>query len=211
MNSDPLRVLVANEKTDHIALVAGLVTALGHTVIAESTDVAGIGALTARTHPDVALVGLGTSPPHALELIDRIVREAECPVIALLAGRDPSFIDEAAKLGVFAYIVDTDAERLQSALNITLRRFAEYHDLKGAFDRRSLTERAKGIVMEREQISEEAAFDLFRDQARGSRQKLVDVAQAILDGHLLPPQREGDAPAHDVAERPERALPDDTP
>ena len=107
------------------------------------------GALTAREHPDVALVGLGESSNHALELIDRIVREASCPVIALLEGHDREFIDEAAKRGVFAYLVDGDADELQSALDITLCRFAEYHNLQGAFGRRAITERAKGILMER--------------------------------------------------------------
>jgi AmiR/NasT family two-component response regulator len=120
-----------------------------------------------------------------LELIERIVREAECPVIAVLEGHDADFVDEAAKRGVFAYIVDGSAAELQSALDITLRRFAEYHDLQGAFGRRALTERAKGILMERYQVDERQAFTLLREHARNSGQKLVHVAQAVLDGHLL--------------------------
>ena len=53
------------------------------------------------------------------------MREAECPVIAVLEGHDAAFVDEAAKRGVFAYIVDGSPEELQSALDITLRRFAD--------------------------------------------------------------------------------------
>jgi response regulator NasT len=120
-----------------------------------------------------------------LELIERIVREAECPVIAVLEGHDAEFVDEAARRGVFAYIVDGTPAELQSALDITLRRFAEYHDLQGAFGRRALTERAKGILMERYQVDERQAFTLLREHARHSGQKLVHVAQAVLDGHLL--------------------------
>ena len=149
-----LRVLIANEREDRIQLVTKLVAELGHVVIAGSTNVADVGALTSNEHPDVALVGLGTSSKHALELIERIVREADCPVIAVLEGHDAAFVDEAAKRGVFAYIVDGTAEELQSALDITLRRFAEYHNLQGAFGRRAQTERAKGILMERYQIDE---------------------------------------------------------
>jgi response regulator NasT len=180
-----LRILVANEREDRIALVATLVTALGHEVIAGSTDVSGVGAITTQAHPDVALVGLGTSSSHALELIERIVREADCPVIAVLEGHDAEFVNEAAKRGVFAYIVDGAPEQLQSALDITLRRFAEYHNLQGAFGRRAQTERAKGILMERYQVDERQAFAMLRDHARHSGQKLVHVAQAVLDGHLL--------------------------
>ena len=186
-----LRVLIANEREDRIALVTTLVSGLGHTVIAGSTHVVEVGALTSAEHPDVALVGLGTSSSHALELIERIVREAECPVIAVLEGHDADFVDEAAKRGVFAYIVDGSPEQLQSALDITLRRFAEYHNLQGAFGRRAQTERAKGILMERYQIDERQAFAMLRDHARHSGHKLVHVAQAVLDGHLLLPANPG--------------------
>ena len=103
--------------------------------------------MTAREHPDVALVGLGLSSEHALELIEKIVREAACPVIALLSAKDPAYVREAAKRGVFAYIVDTTPEELQSAIDITLQRFAEYHNLQGAFGRRAVIEQAKGILM----------------------------------------------------------------
>ena len=182
-----LRVLIANQREDRIGLVTALVTDLGHVVVAHSTDVEKVGALTSETYPDVALVGLGSSASHALQLIEEIVAEAECPVIALLEGRDAGFVDEAAKRGVFAYIVDSTGEELQSALDVTLRRFAEYHDLQGAFGRRALTERAKGILMERRRIDEREAFELLRAQARNNGQKLVHVAQAVLDGHALLP------------------------
>jgi response regulator NasT len=182
-----LRVLIANEREDRVVLVTTLVAGLGHVVIAGSTNVSEVGAVTSHEHPDVALVGLGTSSTHALELIERIVREAECPVIAVLEGHDAAFVDEAAKRGVFACIVDGSPEELQSALDITRRRFAEYHDLQGAFGRRAQTERAKGILMERYQVDERQAFAMLRDHARHSGQKLVHVAQAVLDGHLLLP------------------------
>jgi AmiR/NasT family two-component response regulator len=168
--------------------MAAIVASLGHTVIATSIEISDIGALTVREHPDVALVGLGESSDHALALIDRIVREARCPVIVVLEGHDRAFIDEAAKRGVFAYLVDGDADELQSALDITLCRFAEYHNLQGAFGRRAITERAKGILMERHSVDEQQAFAMLRDQARHSGRKLVDIAQAIVDGHSLLPR-----------------------
>jgi AmiR/NasT family two-component response regulator len=190
---DHLRVLVANEREDRIGLVTTIVAALGHTVIAGSTDVSEVGALTSREHPDVALVGLGLSTDHALDLIGRIVHEASCPVIAVLESRNAEFVAEAARRGVFAYIVDTDSESLQSAIDITLRRYAEFNGLQGAFGRRAVTERAKGIIMERHQIDEAHAFELLRGHARRSGRKITDVAQAIVDGHALLPATPGSA------------------
>jgi AmiR/NasT family two-component response regulator len=133
-----LRVLIANERRDRLEFLAEVVARLGHEVIARE-----VGAVTAREHPDVALVGLGVSSEHALELIGEIVREASCPVIALLAARDPAYVREAAKRGIFAYIVDTTPDELQSAIDITLQRFTEYHSLQGAFGRRTVVEQAK--------------------------------------------------------------------
>jgi response regulator NasT len=74
-----------------------------------------------------------------------------------------------------------------------LRRFAEYHELQGAFGRRALTERAKGILMERHSIDEASAFEMLRDHSRIGKRKLIDLAAAIVDGHRLLP-REPHAP-----------------
>jgi AmiR/NasT family two-component response regulator len=192
--TEHLRVLIANERKDRLALVAPIVIGLGHEVIAREIDVADVGAVTARERPDVALVGLGDSSEHALELIDQVVRQAACPVIVLLHARDPEFITEASKRGVFAHISDDDVEDWQSSIDIVLRRFAEYHDLEGAFGRRALTECAKGILMERHTIDEASAFQMLREHARSDNRKLIDLATAVVDGHRLLP-RHPDTPS----------------
>ena len=132
-----LRVLIANQRSDRLELLAQVVTGLGHEVIAREIHVKDVAAVTARERPDVALVGLGENAEHALQQISEIVSEAFCPVIALLDAYDGEWVNEAASRGVFAYIVDSRPEELQSAIDITLRRFGEYQDLQGAFDRRN--------------------------------------------------------------------------
>jgi AmiR/NasT family two-component response regulator len=193
--SEHLRVLIANERKDRLALVAPIVVALGHEVVAREIDVEDVGPVTARERADVALVGLGESSEHALGLIDKIVREAACPVIVLLHTPDPEFLKEASKRGVFAHISDAGVEDWQSSIDIVLRRFAEYHDLQGAFGRRALTERAKGILMERHSISEEKAFKLLREHSRIANRELIDLAAAIVDGHRLLPNQPRTPPA----------------
>jgi AmiR/NasT family two-component response regulator len=187
--TDHLRVLIANERKDRLALVAPIVAALGHEVIAREIEVADVGPVTARERPDVALVGLGESSDHALALIEKIVQEAACPVIVLLHAPDPGFVREASKRGIFAYITDAEAGDWQSSIDIVLRRFAEYHDLEGAFGRRAVTERAKGILMERHSVDEATAFEMLRGHSRAANRKLVDIAAAVVDGHRLLPKR----------------------
>ena len=180
-----LRVLIANERRDRLELLAQVVSGLGHEVIARSVDVREVGSVTARERPDVALVGLGLSSDHALTLIAEIVREAHCPVIALLSTKDPAYVREAAKRGVFAYIVDTTPEELQSAIDVTLQRFAEYHNLQGAFGRRAVIEQAKGILMARHSLNSDQAFEMLRDHSQHNGRRLADVAAAVVDSHLL--------------------------
>jgi AmiR/NasT family two-component response regulator len=188
LQTEHLRVLIANERKDRLELLVPIVAALGHEVIAREIDVEEVRAVTARERPDVALVGLGESSGHALQMVEKIVQEAACPVIALIHARDPDFVKEASKRGVFAYITSADADDWQSSIDIVLRRFAEYHELEGAFGRRALTEQAKGIFMERHTVDAATAFAMLRDHARVENRKLTDVATAVVDGHLLLPK-----------------------
>jgi response regulator NasT len=152
-----------------------------------------VGAATAAERPDVAIVVVGEGSREALARIGTIVHEATCPVIAILDVEDPLFIREATKRGIFAYITTMeDPRELESSIDIVLRRFAEYHDLEGAFSRRAVTERAKGVLMERHAIDEREAFDMLRTEARHSNRKLIEIAEAVLTSHRLLP-RSGDA------------------
>jgi AmiR/NasT family two-component response regulator len=188
-----LRVLIANEKRDRLELLAHVVADLGHDVVAREIYVKEVADSTAREQPDVALVGLGISSDHALDLIGEIVREASCPVIALLNASDPAYIHEAAKRGIFAYIVHDDPQELASAIDITLQRFGEYQNLQSAFGRRATIEQAKGILMARNSIDADSAFEMLRTRSQQSGRKLGDLADAVVQSHLLllPPQPDG--------------------
>ena len=180
-----LRVLIANERPSHLPVITSVVVGLGHAVVAADIDLGEIGEATRRERPDVALVGVGDSSAHALAAISAIVREASCPVIAILHASDPGFVKEAAQRGIFAYVTDGDQGELASAIEIVLRRFAEYQNLEGAFARRAGIEQAKGILMAVHSIGEQEAFDLLRGQSQRTGRRLVDLAAAIVDSHEL--------------------------
>ena len=158
---------------------------LGHEVVAREVEVKELAGVTAREHPDVALVGLGVFSQRALDLIGEIVHESICSVFALLNELDPVYVRDAARRGVFAYIVENTPDRLQSALEITLRRFTEYHDLQGSMRRKAHIEQAKGILMARNMISADDAFTLLRVQSQHTGRKLADIATAIVESYLL--------------------------
>jgi len=194
-----LRVLVANGRPERFEQVTRTVASLGHEVITRQGELRDIGPVTSVEQPDLAVVIVGESSDDALRMIGRIVHEASCPVIAVLDVQDPAFVNQAARRGIFAYISGgEDPAEFQSSIDITLQRFAEYQNLEGAFGRRAVTERAKGILMERHGVDERRAFDMLRDEARRSQRKVVDVADAVVSSYQLlsneaaPPDRPSD-------------------
>jgi two-component system, response regulator / RNA-binding antiterminator len=182
-----LQVLIANEQDERFETITAIVEALGHEIVARGFEIGDVGALSRSSGAEVALVGLGVDDRHALDQISAIVHEAACPVIALLDVADPSYVEEAAKRGVFAYVVidGADTDELRSAIDITLRRYAEFQNLQGAFGRRAIIEQAKGILMERNGIDADAAFAILKSHSQATGERLFEVAQALTQTHRL--------------------------
>jgi response regulator NasT len=182
-----LRCLIANESDRELQALATMIRALGHEVVAEELDFITVGPAALRLQPDIALVCPGEHIDHALGMIERIVREAVCPVVLVgIPATQP--LHQASKLGVFGYVSNDDAaEAWRMSMDIARRRFDDYHNLEGAFVRRAVIEQAKGILMERHRVDDAAAYDLLREHARSTNGKLVDVAHAVIGGHRLLP------------------------
>ncbi len=181
-----LQVLIANERDDRLETVTAIVERLGHEIVARGVDIGEVGALSRSSGAEIALVGIGLESEHAFDQISAIVHEAACPVIALLDVANPRYVEEAAKRGVFAYVIlDGSGEELQNAIEITLRRYAEFQNLQGAFGRRAIIEQAKGILMERNGIDADAAFAILRSHSQATGRRLFDVARAVTETHRV--------------------------
>lgn len=197
-----LRVLIANDKEEHLELLAKTLTDLGHNVIARETSVQEVAAATARELPDVALVGLGLSAEHALGLTARSpmrlrVLSSHCSLSRTMCtyakrpGAESSPRSSTRTPTSFA-----------AAIEIALRRFGDYHDVQRAFARRPAIEQAKGILMSRNGISADQAFASLRDHSGRTGTKIVDVAAAIIESHgMLLPTVRSDANGHEPVAR----------
>jgi response regulator NasT len=125
------------------------------------------------------------------------VETASGPVLAQLRTRDDvDFVARAAERGISALVDSADAHSVQAAIEVAIRRYREASrlnekvgQLETALDRRAVIERAKGIVMERHGVGDREAFDRLRDHARAGNRRVVEVAQAVVDGHALLPAR----------------------
>lgn len=183
--SEPLRILLADQLASRLDEIAEVVDALGHIVVARLFDVAEVAEVTRRENPDVAIVGLGEENQHALELISELVKKAACPVIADIATEDHEFIDSAAKRGIFAYVQHGSRSELAHALDIVLRRYGEFSRIHGALGRRVIIEQAKGILMERHGIDADDAFAELRAQARNTNVTVLGIAEAVVTSYPL--------------------------
>src|SRR5215212_5362168 len=197
--SDPgrhLRVLIADEDREALHQLASVLEGLGHEVTPYAVSVGEAIELISTEDPDLAIVMVHQDDEHALALIDETVEYAAGPVIAQTRDGDVDFVARAAERGISAWIESNEPEVVQGAIEVALRRYEEtaklqekVEQLETALERRSLIERAKGIVMERHGLDERGAFELLRDHARSQNRRVVDVALSVTSGHpLLPPR-----------------------
>jgi response regulator NasT len=186
--------LVADDDEEHLLTLARVVEDLGHTVSAHAVGAAEAAVEVADKDPDLAVVALHRDRERALAIIGEIAASASFPVIAALRTNDREFVRLAAERGVDAYVQPLTPARLRDAIEIAGRRRAERDqlarrvgELEGAFERRAVIERAKGILMERHGIDEQEAFELLREEARSRRTRVAELAHAVSEGHALLP------------------------
>jgi AmiR/NasT family two-component response regulator len=189
-----LRVLIADENERALEGLRATLEGLGHEVMPFAVSVREAAELIAREDPSLTIVMVHRDDDHALSLISEAVEYASGPVIATVRDGDADFLARAAEHGISAYVEGTAPESVQGAIEVALRRYREakalagkVDELEGALERRVIIERAKGILMERHRIDERGAFTLLRESARSQRRRVVEVAQAVVDGHALLP------------------------
>jgi AmiR/NasT family two-component response regulator len=195
-----LRVLLADEDEDKLRRLGGVLEELGHLVTPFAVSVSEATDIIAREDPDLTIVAVHEDDEHALALIAETVEFASGPVIAQVPDGNTDFVARAADRGISAWVESEAPNAVQAAIEVAIRRYRESErlsekvdQLETALERRTLIERAKGILMERHGVGEREAFELLRDNARAASRRVVDVAQTVTDGHaLLPRRRDGD-------------------
>jgi AmiR/NasT family two-component response regulator len=187
-----LRILLADEDAGALKILAGQVRDLGHTPTEIAVDLRAAAEAIVRDDPDLAIVAVYDDDGYALDLIEELHAFSTGPVIALLDREDPEFVAAAAERGIFAYARQETAESIQAAIEVAMRRWREQHELEeqierleGALERRALIERAKGILMERNEIGDREAFELLREHARSNNRTVVNISAAVAEGHAL--------------------------
>jgi response regulator NasT len=138
--------------------------------------------------PELAILDVKMPGFDGLEAARRIAREQPIPIVLLTAYGQPELVERAARAPVMAYLVKPVNEpELLATIEIASRRFAERlkmaeetADLRATLANRKLIERAKGLLMARDGLSEEDAHRQIQAQARHQRRMMRAVAEEIL-------------------------------
>lgn len=211
------RILLAEDEHLLAVNLANHLTSLGMQVIGPAAN--GDQAIElAKAHvPQLALLDIRMPGTDGLAAAQVLFCQMGIPVVILSAYSDTQYLNAGTRIGIFGYLLKpVTLDELRVALAVAWSRFQQHDQLKGevrdlkiTLENRKIIEKAKGLLMQKLGLTEDQAMKRLQKQARDSRRKLVDLAQAILQANeLLSPARVD--PSACSASAPLAASPDET-
>jgi two-component system, response regulator PdtaR len=185
------RILVAEDEAISRMDLCEMLENLGYTVVGQAGD--GVAAVNlARTlQPDLVLMDIKMPELDGISAAETLSEERSVPVLLLTAYSDREFVDRAVDAGVMGYLVKPFAEaQLKPAIEVALERWREVRQIqqdlaetKETLETRKLVERAKGVLMDSQNLKEAEAFRRIQRLSMNSRKSMREVAEAILLAH----------------------------
>jgi AmiR/NasT family two-component response regulator len=185
------RILVAEDEAISRMDLCEMLENLGYTVVGQAGD--GVAAVNlARTlKPDLVVMDIKMPELDGIAAAETLAEERTVPVLLLTAYSDREFVDRAVDAGVMGYLVKPFAEaQLKPAIEVALERWREVRQIqqdlaetKETLETRKLVERAKGVLMDSQNLKEAEAFRRIQRLSMNSRKSMREVAEAILLAH----------------------------
>jgi response regulator NasT len=183
-----MRILIADDESLIRMGLRKMLEEAGHQVVAAAPDGRTAVRMARDLDPELAILDIKMPGYDGLEAARRIVTERPVPVILLTAYGQRELVQQATRAPVMAYLVKPVKEaELLATIEIAATRFAERlkmaeqtADLRETLEDRKVIERAKGLLMARDGLSEDDAHRQIQSQARRDRRAMRDVAEEIL-------------------------------
>jgi response regulator NasT len=184
-----LSILVIDESRTRAAEICAGLALAGHQVAAVLSSALDLSEQVEAIRPDVILIETDSPSRDTLEHLATLNRDLPRPVIIFAQEGDAEAIRHAMKAGVAAYVVDgLETSRLKPIVEVAVARFEEEQALRRELaaasqklSERKLVERAKGLLMQRQGLSEHQAYEKLRKTAMDKNLRLAEVAQRMLD------------------------------
>ncbi|HUW95661.1 MAG TPA: response regulator [Anaerolineae bacterium] len=185
------RVIVADDESIVRMDLREMLESLGYLVVGEAGDGESAVHLSRELKPSIVIMDIKMPGMDGIEAGRILTEERIAPVLLLTAYSQQDLVDRAKQAGVMAYIVKPFHEAdLAPAIEVALRRWNEFRtlerevdDLKEALETRKLVDRAKGILMDTQGLSEADAFRRIQKTSMDQRKPMKDVAEAIVLAH----------------------------
>ena len=182
------RVIIADDESIIRMDLREMLTNLGYLVIGEVGDGRSAVNLARELRPDVVIMDIKMPDMDGIDAAKILTEERVSPVLLLTAYSQQELIERAKDAGVVGYIVKPFRESdLAPAIEVAVARFAEFRalekevgDLKLALETRKLVDRAKGILMDTQGITEAEAFRKIQKMSMNTRKPMKEVAEAII-------------------------------
>jgi two-component system, response regulator PdtaR len=183
-----MKILIAEDETIIRLDLRTMLDERGFDVVGEALDGAMAVELARTTKPDLAIMDVRMPVLDGIEAARTILAERPIPIVMLTAYGHDELVARAAEVGVFAYLVKPFREAdLLPAIATAQARFAELRDVREEVDSladalaaRKAIERAKGILMEKERLTEDAAFARLRKASQVSGRPMKVIAEAVI-------------------------------
>jgi AmiR/NasT family two-component response regulator len=187
------RVLIAEDNELVSLTLEEQLTNLGYTVVGVARTGTEAVRLCSQLSPDIVIMDMQMPELGGDGAAQQIAKQHPTPVIMLTAYSDTEHIRKAEASGALGYLVKPiNPEELPPAIDVAIARFREIQRLREQVDTlqetlesRKVVERAKGILMQRRQLSEDEAYEMMRQRARERHCKVKDIAQAIVEAESL--------------------------
>ncbi|MBC8249937.1 MAG: response regulator [Anaerolineales bacterium] len=182
------RVIIADDESIIRMDLREMLTNLGYLVIGEVGDGRSAVNLARELRPDVVVMDIKMPDMDGIDAAKVLTEERISPVLLLTAYSQQELIERAKDAGVVGYIVKPFRESdLAPAIEVAVARFAEFRalekevgDLKLALETRKLVDRAKGILMDTQGLTEAEAFRKIQKMSMNTRKPMKEVAEAII-------------------------------
>lgn len=181
-------ILVVDPDADHRAVLQKTLAGNGNRVVGEANDPEEAMRQAAMTSPDVAIVAADLGQGDGIHLAGRLATEHGIPAVLLTSAADPAAIARAIQAGMMGILVKpVEPATLRAMVEVAVCRFQEIlalrreaEALQRTLEARKVIERAKGLLVEMERISEEEAFARIRQKSMDTGRPMAEIARAII-------------------------------
>ncbi|HZQ04941.1 MAG TPA: response regulator [Anaerolineae bacterium] len=182
------RVIIADDESVIRADLREMLSNLNYLVVGEVGDGRSAVNLARELKPDVVIMDIKMPDMDGIEAAKTMTQEKIAPVLLLTAYAQRDLVDRAKEAGVVGYLVKPFREQeIVPAIEIALARFGEFRelekevgDLNETLETRKLVDRAKGILMDTQGLTEQEAFRKIQKMSMNTRKPMKEIAQAIV-------------------------------